>query len=154
MAKKRNFLKRAMELVKYDVDATAKNYASNIIALKNDAKAVSNAIQTDTSDIIQSAQANYKRIKTGRVFKDLADWFYSNAEEAESEAEKNSSKDDDFDPGFDFGEDEDEKSTDKPTLSLPSVAESGKQLSAMYKIGAKQTEASQISKRVLTIYPS
>lgn len=138
---KRNFLKRAMELVKYDVDTTAKNYASNIIALKNDAKAVSNAIQTDTSDIIQSAQANYKRIKTGRVFKDLADWFYNNAEEAESEAEKNS-KDDDFDPGFDFGEDEDEKSTDKPSLSLPSVAESGKQLSAMYKIGAKQTEAS------------
>lgn len=136
-----SFLKRAMELIKYDTIETAKSYTSNLQDLKNDAKAVANQFQEDTASAAQKSQEAYKRIKSGRIVKDLTDWFYNSAAEAESE--NNNDNPDDFDPGVDFnGKSSENDNDEQPTVTLPSVADSSKQIAAMYKIGAKQAEAS------------
>lgn len=132
------FLKRAMELVKSDLVTTASDYTGNIQDLRKDAKAVAAQIQTDTSGIVASVQDNYKRIKSGKILKDISDWFYNSADSAEAELNNDN---DDFDAGMDLPDD-DSSSDEKPTVSIPSSAESAKQISAMYKIGAKQAEAS------------
>lgn len=132
------FLKRAMEIIKNDTVTTAKGYTSNLLEIKNDAKAVAAQIQQDTTTIIASAQDTYKRIKSGRIVKDISDWFYNSASSEEQE-----SGDDDFDAGVDFDglSNEDGDGEEKPALNIPSSKESSKQIATMYKIGAKQTEA-------------
>lgn len=124
------FLKRAMEIVKADINTTANEYASNLIKLKNDAKAVASQMQGES--LVTDVQNTYRRIKSGNIMKDITAWFYNNADEMDSEI----GKEDDFDFG---GKSDDEEET--PSLNIPSSAESSKQLSAMYKIGAKQAEA-------------
>lgn len=125
------FLKRAMEIVKYDITTTGNEYASNLIRLKNDAKAVASQMQAES--LVTDVQNTYRRIKSGNIVKDISAWFYNNADELDAE----SNKDDDFD----FGGNTSDDNEDKPSLNIPSTAESSKQLSAMYKIGAKQAEA-------------
>ena len=127
------FLKRAMEIVKYDLTETGKDYASNLIKLKNDAKAVASQMQGES--IVADVQNTYRRIKSGNIVKDISNWFYNNADEFEAESLKD--KEDDFD----FGGPSDDTDEEKPKLSIPSSSESSKQLAAMYKIGAKQAEA-------------
>ena len=127
------FLKRAMEIVKADINTTANEYASNLIKLKNDAKAVASQMQGES--IVSDVQNTYRRIKSGNIVKDISNWFYNNADEFEAESLKD--KEDDFD----FGGPSDDTDEDKPKLSIPSSSESSKQLAAMYKIGAKQAEA-------------
>ena len=126
------FLKRAMEIVKFDIEQTGKEYASNLIKLKNDAKAVASQMQGEST--VMEVQSTFKRMKSGNIIKDISNWFYNNADEFEAE----SLKDDDFDFG---GPSDDMGDEDKPKLSIPSSSESSKQLAAMYKIGAKQAEA-------------
>ena len=125
------FLKRAMEIVKYDITTTGNEYASNLIRLKNDAKAVASQMQAES--LVTDVQNTYRRIKSGNIVKDISAWFYNNADELDAE----SNKDDDFD----FGGNTSDDNEDKPSLNIPSTTESSKQLSAMYKIGAKQAEA-------------
>ena len=132
------FLKRAMEIVKNDAVTTAKGYTSNLLEIKNDAKAVAAQIQQDTTSIIASAQDTYKRIRSGRIVKDISDWFYNSASNEEQEYNE-----DDFDAGVDFDglNNDDGDDEEKPSLNIPSSKESSKQIATMYKIGAKQTEA-------------
>ena len=136
------FLKRAMDIVKYDVKDTASSYTMNLQSLKKDAVAVGNMIKSDTSNISSTVQDTFKRIKAGKAIKDITTWFYNSAEEEDNKSESS----DDFDNGMDFEGPEDDSnesnSSSKPQLSIPSSNETAKQLSAMYKIGAKQTEAS------------
>lgn len=136
------FLKRAMDIVKYDIKDTASSYTMNLQALKKDAVAVGNMIKSDTSNISSTVQDTFKRIKAGKAIKDITTWFYNSAEEEDNKSESS----DDFDNGMDFEGPEDDSnesnSSSKPQLSIPSSNETAKQLSAMYKIGAKQTEAS------------
>lgn len=127
------FLKRAMEIVKFDLTETGKDYASNLIKLKNDAKAVASQMQGEST--VMEVQSTFKRMKSGNIVKDISNWFYNNADEFEAESLKD--KEDDFD----FGGPSDDTDEDKPKLSIPSSSESSKQLAAMYKIGAKQAEA-------------
>ena len=128
------FLKRAMEIVKFDLEQTGRDYASNLIKLKNDAKAVASQMQGES--LVADVQNTYRRIKSGNIVKDISNWFYNNADEFEAESLKD--KEDDFDFG---GPSDDMGDEDKPKLSIPSSSESSKQLAAMYKIGAKQAEA-------------
>ena len=127
------FLKRAMEIVKSDLEQTGRDYASNLIKLKNDAKAVASQMQGEST--VMEVQSTFKRMKSGNIVKDISNWFYNNADEFEAESLKD--KEDDFD----FGGPSDDTDEDKPKLSIPSSSESSKQLAAMYKIGAKQAEA-------------
>lgn len=127
------FLKRAMEIVKFDLEQTGRDYASNLIKLKNDAKAVASQMQGES--LVADVQNTYRRMKSGNIVKDISNWFYNNADEFEAESLKD--KEDDFD----FGGLTDDTDEDKPKLSIPSSSESSKQLAAMYKIGAKQAEA-------------
>lgn len=125
------FLKRAMEIVKYDITTTGNEYASNLIRLKNDAKAVASQMQAES--LVTDVQNTYRRIKSGNIVKDISAWFYNNADEIDSESNREDE--------FDFGNNTDSNDEEKPSLNIPSTAESSKQLSAMYKIGAKQAEA-------------
>ena len=125
------FLKRAMEIVKYDITTTGNEYASNLIRLKNDAKAVASQMQAES--LVTDVQNTYRRIKSGNIVKDISAWFYNNADEIDSESNREDE--------FDFGNNTDSNDDEKPSLNIPSTAESSKQLSAMYKIGAKQAEA-------------
>jgi len=135
------FLERVTELIKADVTQTTTNYASNLINVKNDAKAVAQTFQADTTEIVQKSQDIYKRMKSGRIVKDISNWFYGNASDAEAEYDKASSHGDEFDAGMKDEDDESSSSSSTPTLNIPSTAESSRQISAMYMIGAKQAEA-------------
>ena len=135
------FLERVTELIKADVTQTTSNYASNLINVKNDAKAVAQTFQADTTEIVQKSQDIYKRMKSGRIVKDISNWFYGNASDAEAEYDKASSHGDEFDAGMKDDDDDSSSSSSTPTLNIPSTAESSRQISAMYMIGAKQAEA-------------
>lgn len=135
------FLERVTELIKADVTQTTTNYASNLINVKNDAKAVAQTFQADTTEIVQKSQDIYKRMKSGRIVKDISNWFYGNASDAEAEYDKASSHGDEFDAGMKDDDDDSSSSSSTPTLNIPSTAESSRQISAMYMIGAKQAEA-------------
>lgn len=127
-------LKQSMKIVGASALQIGKDYASEPLALVNDA----NEIRQDVFKTGKSGVDELKRIKNSVSFRGIREWFFQKQNDFEEYDE------DDFDAGFDFDSDEDEKTSnllDSSSMKNITNAQTGE----LYKIGAKQAEVSMIS---------
>ena len=131
-----DLVKRSLQIVSNSAKEISKDYTHNFSSLINDA----NTIRVNITKAGKNATEVYARIKSGSVTKKISDWFYQKDAEYD---QYDSGVTEEFDPGFkiDSSSDEETKGSSSKSIDIEAMTDISKtQLSAMYKIGHKQTE--------------
>lgn len=110
--------------------------------LKTDAESIRDTIMGGA----RTAQDKYREIRQSSFFKKTTDWFFRRGDEIGEGSSLDDSKDDEFDAGFRFGGDDKEDEPSAKVLDYEGMKGIAKgQVSSMYHIAGKQTEASAMT---------
>ena len=110
--------------------------------LKSDADSIRDTIMGGA----RTAQDKYREIRQSSFFKKTTDWFFRRGDEIGEGSSLDDSKDDEFDAGFRFGGDDKEEESSAKVLDYEGMKGIAKgQVSSMYHIAGKQTEASAMT---------
>jgi len=110
--------------------------------LKSDADNIRDTIMGGA----RTAQDKYREIRQSSFFKKTTDWFFRRGDEIGEGSSLEDNKDDEFDAGFRFGGDDKEEETSAKVLDYEGMKGIAKgQVSSMYHIAGKQTEASAMT---------
>jgi len=109
--------------------------------LKSDAENIRDTLMGGA----KTAQDKYREIRNSSGFKKVTDWFFHRGSEFGEKSSFENDNDDEFDAGFNFDDGDSDTSSSK-VLDYDGMKDIAKgQVSSMYQIAGKQTEASAMT---------